>query len=707
MGFFQRIGQWFNQSPESKQIPSSVLLQELIDKARRAQYAEEYDAALEMLSEAIEIAESEHDTRSIVDIKLSRADMLIIQGDYETARFILTELRDDSDARLLYAPLAYSLCSLGVLEQARDNLVAAQEFYEQARAAGEKIKTDGASGRAAAHLGDIYLAQGNASYAVYLLDEAVVKLNRSGDRELLGYFLGKLGLAQIQLGQVDQGELRLLSGLEAAMSIKHRIQMRYLNDLLGQQAFENNQMRSADTYFREAMALYPPSLYDTIDYANLLCRLSKVSLQLGKADEAVTHAKQSLSIAENHSDKILLAMAKAAVGLAMLATEDDNALPYLDAAVSAYDDLEADSFLIDILRHMAALQLELGNEEGAIAYYRQAIDKAEKLPLEAAKAHSDLALYYANDRQRRQAIQEWQSAIKYFQERNQTDFAARVHCDIAAMYDQIGDGRLAQREYGTALEMLSQIDDASTKGIILANVAAAHSEFGDVESAQDFFKQSIEIAQRTGNGAAEALRRGNYGRLLALSNRPKQALAQIKQAQRKSEDLGLPLQTAILLGNLALTYSLSNDIATALEYYQIALSQLQALDAVQWEASVEATWADTLLMTKDAISAFEHYERALELANDYALVAVLIQSQVGLAQVAILQDDLESAERKLSQIDPIAKRQNYRRLLASMHMTWSQLYAKQGKTEAASQAWDEAQKQRRIMRMSAISPDWL
>src|SRR5690606_24958050 len=102
-----------------------------------------------------------------------RADIMIAQGELETAEFFLKELRQDCEGRGIKAPLAYALASLGYLEQKRGKWTAAQEFYETARETANGIKTDGATGRATAHLAEVYLHDKNANYAIYLLDEAL------------------------------------------------------------------------------------------------------------------------------------------------------------------------------------------------------------------------------------------------------------------------------------------------------------------------------------------------------------------------------------------------------------------------------------------------------------------------------------------------------------------------------------------------------
>lgn len=706
MGFFERINKWLGRNQGDKPIPNAVLLSEQLDKARRAQYMEDYEEALSHLTEAMRIAESEYDIRANVDITLSRADILTAQGDYETATFILNELLEETEAREMIAPQAYTLCSLGVVEQHQGHLEAAQARYETARELADSINTDGASGRAAAHLADIYLAQGNASYAIYLLEDAVQKLDGSGDRELLGYFLGQLGLALIESGRKEDGVRRLQRGREVASVLKHHGQMRYLNRLLGQQALTDGDYRRAQTYFEDALVLYLAPPPENTEFVSLLCEASQASIRLGDVSKARSHAETALPLAEAIGDENLIAMAKASLGLVLSSTEEDGALQYLRDAAIAYQASEPDSFYVDILRHLAAEHIREGNDAMGVDIFKKAIAIVEPSSA-AATVHGDLAEYYAKQRQFRDAIEQWQFALNLYQEVNQIDAVVRVHSDIAALYERVGDGRMAQREYGNALEKLSRVEERATRGIVLANVAAAFSEYGDLDSAEAFFKEAIDIAHRNRNVGAEFIRRGNYGRLLALTNRGKQALIQLDEAQGLDDDLDLPLQSSILLGNFGLAHVALDDFETSVEYYRRANEQLLELDAPKWEAINHANWGDALFAQGAIGQALDHYQQAHRLAEENTAIDGLIQSSIGIARVALLQSNIEQAQTTLTEISPIAKRQGYRRLLALLYQAWSELYAKQGNAEQAASSWEEAKKLRSIMRMKPITPDWL
>ncbi|MGJ3239971.1 MAG: tetratricopeptide repeat protein [Anaerolineae bacterium] len=707
MGFFRRLSRLVTTSNAPQTVPRAVRMQELMKKAQHEHYNENYQAALTLLGEALELAQQEKQKRVEFDINLTRADIAIAIGDYESARFLLDELREDSEARQLHTPLAYTLCSLGVLAQVQGNLSEAQTYYEQAREIADKLKTDGALGRAMAHLGDIYLAQGNASYAIYLFEEALPRLDRSGDHELRGYFWGQLGLAQIASGQADAGYVHLRRGLDLALNSQNQAQIRTLSIQLGELALAQGNDPQAQMYFHKALSLYPEPPPNSTDYAHLLCQMSRLALRQGNWYQARQWSEQALTIATDQANERLVAMARATLGMAKHAEGKDDALTELEASAEAYQAYSDDPFYIVILRHLAREQVSQGDEAGAQATYQRALTRAKSFPIETAHIHSELAGLHAQQGDLRSAIQAWQDALIAFEASNQAEQMARAHCDLGAMYDQLGDGRMAQREYGKALEMLGRVDEDDTRGIVLANVAVAYSAYGDIESAEDFFKEALALAERTHNPSAQAVRRGNYGRLLALTNRPQQALTELMTAHRACLELDLLQEASVIDGSIGLAYALLGDPERAKTHYQTALDGLaNTVQSAQWQAVIHADWGDTLL-DRAFDEAIKHYQTAWHLAQENGLIDIRIQTLLGQAQIAMRRDDYDTAQHTLTQVETVAKRLNHRRLLAVLYQAWSQYHAHQGHSEQAQQAWEQASQLRAIMHMPECTADWL
>jgi tetratricopeptide (TPR) repeat protein len=691
MSFMRRLRGWFSSDKEEMVIPPTVAFVELLDKARREMYHEAYSQALKLLDEASALLDNNSQKRAAFDLAFSRADVLIALGRFEEAEKLLQELRKDCETQQMKAPLAYTLSSLGQLAQKQAQYEQAQTYYEAAREVAHGLRTTGAVGRAEAHLADLHLQDGNANYAVYLLEDALPKLDKSGDKELIGYFQGRLGVAYLLIGNREQGIRALFAGLDMAQKLQHQGQMRSLHLLLGKTLADIGDFQKARKHYLASLGLNP----EPAERGKLLAQLSISSLRLNDLASAKQEAEAALEIAKEINDAALLAQSQACLGLSL---RDSSALTYLEEAEKSFEALEPSPLYIDVLRRLASLQ----NVDSAKSSLEKAIRAAGSLPLSAAQAQSDLGILLLRQKQFKDALTAFHEAEKLYHSISQTGQQGRVQCEIAAIHERLGDGRLALREYGYALEHINHIDDVVTRGVVLSNVAAAHSEFGEVETAQDFFKEALEIAQSCENSAAEALRRGNYGRFLALTNRAKQALPQIQEAKTISESLGLETQAAIMRGNEGLALAMQGDYTAASQAFGDAVARLAQDNA--WQAVMLAHWGDMLL---EEGKAPEHYQRALELAQRESLIPVVVQVKLGLANFALAENRLEDAKPLLAEVDSVCKRLFYKRLLALLHQSWSKVYAAEGKKSEAQAEWEEAKKLRSLMRMPPIVADWL
>ena len=704
MTFLRRMTGWLRNDNQRTAQSAIVALNNNLQIARRAQYTEQYDKALELLAEAMTLAEQHRHATLKVDITLSRADILIALEDYETAQTVLHQLREECETNQQRAPLAYTLASLGIIEQKCGNLDAARDLYEQARATADQIHTDGAGGRATAHLADIYLLEGNASYAIYLLQDALPRLLRSEDKELLGYFQGRLGDALIASGQPQEGLVAIERGLEAAFALKHQAQVRELSQKLGTYTLQLANYDKAIQYLQDALRLYEKNPASP-EYTRLLCQLSRALFYVGKARESLEYAKQASEQAEHLSDDQLKAMTKAALGLALSASGNQaDAIPYLREAEQAYSVFAADAFYMDILRNLAQAQAITGDSEDAKATYHKALEKGSNLSLQVAQVYSDLAELAVQERDYKTALQHHMDAVQHFTEGNHPKFAARSYCALGEIYMKIGDGKLAHRAYEQALTQLNSVRDNTIRGEVLALVANAYTEFGDMESADAFYKEAIEIARRDGAKSDEAIRRGEYGRFLALTNNAQRAITEISQAHKRLDELGLTFESANLTGYLGLAHAALNEYDKALEQYEVALS---SLEDTSHSAIVKANRADTYAVLSRWDESRADYEAALKLARHNHQQVVLVQALTGLAHLDLAQNRLDSAETRLNEAAIIIRHNSLRRLQAQFYIVQSRLHTAKGETLQAQSAWEEAAKLRSMLRMPELEPDWL
>lgn len=705
MQFFERIRKWL--SPNQPQaVTQAMTLNDLIQRARREQYSERYDDALASLAEAMAYADDHANTTMQVDITLSRADILIARGDYDTAEIVLNDLKDESEAKEHRAPLAYALASLGVIAQRRGEWEQARQHYERAKATAEAIQTLGAGGRATAHLADVYLHDHNASYAIHLLREAIPKLQASGDQELVGYFQGQLGKALIMSGQTETGLNVIQQGITNAETIQHQAQLRHLHMLLAEQYLDTGDSQQAQRHYNEALALYPDPPPSDITYVTALANMSKAMLRDNDAGLAQEYARKALTVAETLDNPDVIAQIEAIIGLTQAQSDDPQAaIPYLEQAIAAYDNLPVDAAYIDLLRHLAQAQQHIGATDAAQATYARAIDHAADFPLRVIDVYQDLAQLHIDAGNYRTALNTYNDALKLAEANAQHGLIGRLQCAIGALYARIGDGRMALRRYDDALLALNRIDDPRARGAILAQVAEAYVDYSDLDSAVGFFEEAIELAQETHDRHAEARRRGAYGRLLAYIKQPKQALTETMQARNIAEEHGMDVESAQQKNNIGIAYRVMGQADNALAHQREARGQLDEHPRMQ--AQVYADLGDTYAEFGLYDDAQTQYDTALTMAHAQQQVALIIQATIGQAWVAHHAGDDAHAQALLDDIEAQAKRANIRRYLAHWHELQSRLAAQRDDHAQARDAWEQAETLRRILQMPAIEPDWL
>lgn len=695
------------RSPEGQAIRSAL------DEGRRAKFAEDYDLALERFAQAVTIARQARDPAAVTAVALHQAEVLIRLQRWEEAEQLLASLQHTAAVHNAGVQSAYTLSVLGLLAQEQGDWAAARGHYEKALALARSSRSAGAEGRALGHLADTYLHEGNASYAIHLLREALPKLNASGDVELSSYFVGLLGKAMIESGQEIEGQHLLMRAFQLAEHIHYRIYERMWALLLGDRALAEARYQDALDHFDTALKLFPADT-KTPEHIEALSKMSQACLRLREYERALTYAERALELSED-MDARLRAMAHGVMGAVLRATgRSADAIPHLSAAAETYAGMENGSGRLEIetLRSLAAAQAEAGDET-AVTTYRRAIERAQQAhsDLELAQARRDLGLHYARIGQLSQAIQEWSAALEAYETQNHYAQVARLYTDIGNARKQLGQRQRAMKDYENALMMLNSVDegDAETRGVVYANAATAFVEQGDIDSADSFFNDSIMLAEKIGDPVAEATRRGNYGWFLLTIGRPRRAIAMLEHALRLSQTHHLALQEAVQLSNLGLTHDSLGDYAAALDFHLQAYERSRGLKDAHWKAEIELNRASNLIALGEYDQARPLIDSALAYARGASDNETLPHALIVLARLFVLTGQPEAAGGALEQAIAWTRRTDQRRLLAEALAVQSEQRAALGRDDEAAAAWNEAERIYELLHMpqAKLRPAWL
>jgi tetratricopeptide (TPR) repeat protein len=514
--------------------------------------------------------------------------------------------------------------------------------------------------------------------------------------------------------------------LMLAEQFHHRLYQRHWGLVLGERALEEARYLDARAHYQRVMHLFDTDV-PIPAFIALHIGLSKASVFLRDYQVAIEYAQTAYDGASRMIDPPLdppiaiidpvqaPTLARSALGLALRAAgRSDQALPHLRALVDTIPAGKPTREQIDILRGFGAALSDSGDAEGAIAVYQRALTAAAQLDdaLEIALTHRDLGLIYQRADQPTQAIHEWTQALAINEKNNAYAQIARLYCDLGGARRAInGLNARALRDYEQALMALNKVDpnDLETRGLVLSNAANVYAETGDTDSADAFFSEAITIAERTGDTAAEALRNGNYGWFLVVIGRPRRAIATLERALRLSETLQLRLQAAVQTDNIGLAHDSLAEYPAAREFHEKALSRLEPSDAPYWKHSFTLNLANTLLSLNEYEQAGELLDAVL--SDDAARMDADLYTRAltTRARAALLRQHITAAAEPLEQAILLARKHDFKRLLADLLFLRSQQQAALSAAAPARAAWDEAVRLYTLLHMpqAKIQPAWL
>ncbi|MDX2163263.1 MAG: hypothetical protein SF162_18235 [bacterium] len=705
-------------------------IRDALAAGRTAKFAESYETALTHLDHALELA---HDQRQVGEVTaitavgVHRAEVLMrLRRFDEAAAFIETLQQSVPDAaKALHT--AYLDCMRGLLSQAQGDLISARSAYESALRGIKAAKTQalpGPEGRALGHLADLYLREGNASYAAKLLRDALPLLSASSDIELSSYFVGLLGQAMTINGQESEGLHFIQRAFTLAEQFRYRLYERHWGLILGKRALDEGRYLDARTHYQRILHLFDPQT-PTPAYVIVQAGLSKAAVYLRDLPNAVACGENATAALEHLAEPPIdppvalvtraacIPLAQGALGMALRASgRGAEAITNLESAVGASGEI-ASRDQVDLVRALAAAYADTGRLDDAIRTYTGAIHSAERLddPLEAAQCRRDLGLVYQRAGRSADAAQEWTAALAIYTEKSAYAQIARLYCDLGGLRRAMGYTARALKDYEQALMALNNIDssDLETRGLVLSNAANLYAEMGDAESADAFFSESIQIAEKMGDKTADSTRSGNYGWFLILVGRPRRAITTLERALRLSDANGLALQAAVQTDNLGLAHDALGEYTAALTQHEKAIALIDPAVHPYWHTSFTINLANTLLSLARMDEARTLITTALETGRTLQDMDLIIRGLTAQARAALLAEQHTDAAPPLEEAIQLARRLESRRLLADLLYLRSQQQSAAGDETSARAAWEEAQKLYTILHMpqAKIHPFWL
>lgn len=683
--------------PQPNVDPNNARLAALIDEARRAANAEDYDHAWLLLTEAETAAEHAHDLLHF-DIALQKVYVRLRQQAYDEAQALIEQAQALAEARAGKAPLAYVQIARGQWAEARGDSTAAAAAYEAARAIARAANASAPLGRSTALLAAIVLREGNAAFAAHLLREAIPLMLAANDEELLAFAYGQLGLALIATGDPARGLGMLNKAIETGMTHNQVVTLRALNRAAAEQFTRVGMYDKAYANYRNLLKLYPHPERAPLEFLEVHVRAAHLAYRSANVQEGLAIVSQAHALQAAWADRALFPTLQAVEGLLLSQTEQrERAVKLLEDTLQGDGTILSEVWL-DAQHALAQAYLRALRFEDAIAVLEQSLHKGEN-DYATLAGIAYVRRFLPN--QRHAVIADYQAMAQLAEQRGAADMQAIAIAHISAIEAELGVGPRVLRRVERAL-LLSD-DSKVAAGPVLHAAALVHYNYGDLETAEGLVRKALHHA----SGQMAVVVSFTLARILLARGQPEEALSTLQSIEAAAQQSETPGMMTRLCTLKSFTFDALNAPTLALQHAQQAL---QALPPPERQPESAANAYRALGLAQIAVGEAAAGRRSLREAlayaqrSDYHLQIWEITLQ--LAEVLLPYEADEAAALVAAIREPLLKAEPHR-LLALLHTVESKLAAHNGDMAAARQHWQMAVHRRQRAQLPSITAAWI
>ncbi len=303
---------------------------------------------------------------------------------------------------------------------------------------------------------DDYLdIRGYGRQRVEVLGSGIKAAQALADRRDEGAFLGNLGGAYYQLGEVEKA----ISYYEQALAISleigdRRVQGNPLGNL-GLAYRELGEVEKAISYHEQALAI-SLEIGDQRGQSSNLSNLGDAYYQLREVEKAISYYEQALAIAQEIGDRRVQGAVLGNLGNAYRELREvEKAISYYEKCLAIVQEIGDRRVQGNHLGNLGLAYRELGEVEKAISYYKKGLAIAQEI----------------GDR------------------RNEGSWLG----NLGNAYYQLGEVEKAISYYEQALAIAQEIGDRHNEGLWLGGLGIAYFQLRQVEKARDYLQQAFTI----------------------------------------------------------------------------------------------------------------------------------------------------------------------------------------------------------------------
>ncbi len=208
----------------------------------------------------------------------------------------------------------------------------------------------------------------------------------------------------------------------------------------------------------------------------------------------------------------------------------------------------------------------------------------------------------------------------------------------------------AEQHLWRALAIYQQLRLTHQQTNVLDLLAQQADARGDYATAQRYYYQELALARESGNRDAELIAHINLGISYDQMGHYERALSHTQIALALCDTVGNAIHHTVLLANLSLHAHHTQRHELALTYAQKTIAQAQARNLPELVAYGYDFQGHALLALGQLDAAERSYQQASAIRQQLQLKVLTLESQAGLARVALARNDVPGALRLIAPI---------------------------------------------------------
>jgi len=325
-----------------------------------------------------------------------------------------------------------------------------------------------------------------------VLSLALTAAQAIGQRQSEGAFLGSLGIAYSDLGEVNK-------------------------------AFD---------YYQQALVIIR-EIGDQQREGKHLNNLGNAYKNLGEVDKAIEYYQQSLVICRKIGDQKTKGQILGNLGLAYYDLgELDKGIEYYQQSLVISREIGYRKLEGNNLGNLGLTYADLGEVDKAIDYHQQALAISREIGNRKGEGGclGNLGNTYKSLGEVDKAIEYYQQSLVISRKIGDQKIEGTRLGNLGFAYADLGEVDKAIEYYQQALIISREIGDQKNEGAYLGNLGLAYADLGELDKAINYHQQALVISREIGDRQSEGIHLNNFGEAYEKLNQVKVAYNYYQQA---------------------------------------------------------------------------------------------------------------------------------------------------------------------------------